>query len=79
MISKNWKKKKKKKKIYSRHDPAIENGQAHHWSLKIKIYMIYFRKHSSQLIHALRKINLKLQIFGLLAMNRIAFFVGIKV
>ena len=24
------------------HDTAIKNGQIHHWSLKIKIYMIYF-------------------------------------
>ena len=27
--------------IYT-HDTAIKNGQVHHWSLKIKIYMIYF-------------------------------------
>ena len=27
--------------IYT-HDTAIRNGQVHHWSLKIKIYMIYF-------------------------------------
>ena len=27
--------------IYS-HDTVIINGQVHHWSLKIKIYMIYF-------------------------------------
>ena len=26
--------------IYS--GTAIKNGQVHHWSLKIKIYMIYF-------------------------------------
>ena len=31
----------KKKYIYT-HDTAIKNGQVHHWSLKIKIYMIYF-------------------------------------
>ena len=24
------------------HDIAIKNGQVHHWSLKIKIYIIYF-------------------------------------
>ena len=24
------------------HDTAIKNSQVHHWSLKIKIYMIYF-------------------------------------
>ena len=23
------------------HDTAIKNGKVHHWSLKIKIYMIY--------------------------------------
>ena len=28
-------------KLYS-YDTAIENGQVHHWSLKIKIFMIYF-------------------------------------
>ena len=28
-------------KIIYTHDTAI-NGQFHHWSLKIKIYMIYF-------------------------------------
>ena len=27
--------------IYS-HDRDIKNGQVHQWSLKIKIYMIYF-------------------------------------
>ena len=27
--------------IYT-HNAAIKNGQVHHWSLKIKIYMIYF-------------------------------------
>ena len=27
--------------IYT-HDTVIRNGQVHHWSLKIKIYMIYF-------------------------------------
>ena len=30
-----------KKLIYTP-DTAIESGQVHHWSLKIKIYMIYF-------------------------------------
>ena len=30
-----------KNDIYT-HDTAIKNGQVHHWSLKIKIYMIYF-------------------------------------
>ena len=34
MISENW-------KLYT-HDTAIRNGQVHHQSLKIKIYMIYF-------------------------------------
>ena len=29
------------------HDTAIKNGQVHRWSSKIKIYMIYFQKHSS--------------------------------
>ena len=29
------------KNIYT-HDTAIKNNQVHHWSLKIKIYMIYF-------------------------------------
>ena len=24
------------------HGTAIKNGQVHHWSLKTKIYMIYF-------------------------------------
>ena len=32
MISENWK---------IQHGTAIKNGQVHHWSLKIKIYMIY--------------------------------------
>ena len=32
---------KKKKKEYE-HDTAIKNGQVCHWSLKIKICMIYF-------------------------------------
>ena len=32
---------KLKNLIYS-HDIVIKNGQVHHWSLKIKIYMIYF-------------------------------------
>ena len=27
--------------IYT-HDTAIKSGQVHYWSLKIKIYMIYF-------------------------------------
>ena len=36
MITENW-----KKLIYT-HDTAIRNDQVHHWSLKIKIYMIYF-------------------------------------
>ena len=27
--------------IYT-HDTAIKNGRVHHWSSKIKIYMIYF-------------------------------------
>ena len=30
------------KKIIHTHDTAIQNGEVHHWSLKIKIYMIYF-------------------------------------
>ena len=30
-----------KKLIYA-HDTAIKNGHVHQWSLKIKIYMIYF-------------------------------------
>ena len=30
------------KNIIYTHDTAIKNGQVHHWSLKIKIYMIYF-------------------------------------
>ena len=30
-----------KSMIYT-HDPAIKNGQVHHWSLKTKIFMIYF-------------------------------------
>ena len=41
-----WKKEKyefwKLKKIIYTHDIAIENGKVYHWSLKIKIYMIYF-------------------------------------
>ena len=40
-----WKKRKwfweLKNLIYS-HDTVIKNGQGYHWSLKIKIYMIYF-------------------------------------
>ena len=31
-----------KKKSICTHGTAIKNGQVHHWSLKIKIYMIYF-------------------------------------
>ena len=46
MISENW-----KKKICT-HDTAIKNDQVHYASLKIKIYMIYFLKHSSELIYA---------------------------
>ena len=42
--------------IYT-HDTAIKNSQVHHWSLKINIYMIYFYKHSSELIYAWWKIN----------------------
>ena len=30
------------KKIIYTHNTAITNGQVYHWSLKIKIYMIYF-------------------------------------
>ena len=30
------------KKITYTHDTAIKNGQVHHWSLQIKIYVIYF-------------------------------------
>ena len=30
------------KNIIYTHDTAIKNGQVHQWSLKIKIYMIYF-------------------------------------
>ena len=29
------------KKIYT-HDIVTKNGEVHHWSLKIKIYIIYF-------------------------------------
>ena len=36
-----WELKKKTKTIYT-HDTANTNSQVHHWSLKIKIYMIYF-------------------------------------
>ena len=32
----------KKNKQTNKHDTAIANGQIHHWSLKIKIYMIFF-------------------------------------
>ena len=32
----------KLKKIIYTHDTAIKSGQVHHWSLKIKIYVIYF-------------------------------------
>ena len=53
--------------IYS-YEPAIKNGQVHHLSLQIKIYMIYFLKHSSELIYALRKINSKCNYFGSLAL-----------
>ena len=31
-----------KKKIIYTHDTAFTNGQVHQWSLKIKVYMIYF-------------------------------------
>ena len=30
------------KKIIYTSDTAITKGQVHHWSLKIKIYLIYF-------------------------------------
>ena len=30
------------KNIIYTHDAAIKNDQVHHWSLKTKIYMIYF-------------------------------------
>ena len=30
------------KNVINAHDTAIRKGQVHHWSLKIKIYMIYF-------------------------------------
>ena len=30
------------KNIIYTHDTAIKNGQVHHWSLKTKIFMIYF-------------------------------------
>ena len=30
------------KNIINTYDTSIKNGQVHHWSLKIKIYMIYF-------------------------------------
>ena len=30
------------KNIIYTHDTAIKNSQGHHWSLKIKIYIIYF-------------------------------------
>ena len=30
------------KNIVNTFDTSIKNGQVHHWSLKIKIYMIYF-------------------------------------
>ena len=36
MISENW------KNNICTHDTAIKNDQVHHWSLKIKIYTIYF-------------------------------------
>ena len=29
-------------KLIYKHDATIENGQVHHWSLKINIYMIHF-------------------------------------
>ena len=32
----------KLKKLTYKHNTIIKNGQVHHWSLKIKIYMIYF-------------------------------------
>ena len=38
-------------------DTAFKNSQVHQWRLKIKIYMIYFEKHSSELNYAWRKIN----------------------
>ena len=41
-----WKKKENDfwelKNIIYTHDTAIKNGQVHHWSLKTKIFMIYF-------------------------------------
>ena len=45
---------------------AITNGQVHIWSLKIKIYIIYFQKHSSELIYACQKINSNCKYLALL-------------
>ena len=49
-----------------KHGTAIKNSQVHHWSLKIKIYMIYFQKHFSELIYARRKINSKCKYLAIL-------------
>ena len=54
------------KKIIYTHDTAIKNGQVHHQSLKIKIYMIHFLKHSSELIYAWWKINSNCKYLALL-------------
>ena len=37
-----WELKKYNIYIHCTHNTAIKNGQVHHWSLKIKILMIYF-------------------------------------
>ena len=54
------------KNIIYIHDTAIKNGLVHLWSLTIKIYMIYFQKHSSELIYARRKINSNCKYLALL-------------
>ena len=54
------------KSIIYTHDTAIKIGQVHHWSLKIKISMIYFYKHSSELIYAWQKINYNCKYLALL-------------
>ena len=54
------------KNIIYTYDTSIQNGQIHQWNLNIKVYMIYFLKHSPKLIYARRKINSNCKYLALL-------------
>ena len=47
----------KSKKIIFEHDTAIKKVLVHQWILKIKIYVIYLQKYSSELVYAWWNIN----------------------